>query len=250
MEAATSSNQKMPISDFGQMAGTSSAKSVLGKSERLRGFISSVDIREQRHFFFFQPVVLAEELECPSYPYLPPLLEKNAYTLVLDLDETLIHYQEATKQVLLRPNVQAFLTGLAPHFEIVVFTAAIQKVRLAHQYADCILDRLDPGKCVKHRLYRQHTKQLNGIFIKDLSLLGRDIRKVLIIDNNAENFQLQPENGICIKSWFGEQEDLALTIIFPVLKSTPGSPELKLFEVEDVRSALRGIKEKIREEQT
>ena len=128
---ATGSHQKIPISDFSQMPGTASAKNVLGRSERLRGFISSVDIREQKHFFFFQPVVVAEELECPSYPYLPPLQEKSVYTLVLDLDETLIHFEDTTKQVLLRPNVQAFLTGLAPHFEIVVFTAAIQKVGAA-----------------------------------------------------------------------------------------------------------------------
>jgi len=50
-------------------------------------------------------------------------------------------------------------------------------------------------------------------------MLGRDLKRVLIIDNNPENFQLQPENGICIKSWFGDPQDIALSVIFPVLKS-------------------------------
>ena len=60
---------------------------------------------------------------------------------------------------------------------------------------------------------------MNGVFIKDISLLGRDIKRVIIIDNNAENFQLQSDNGICIKSWFGDHNDVALTIIYPILKS-------------------------------
>ena len=126
---SSSSNNRIQISDINtNMNGTISAKNILGNNERLKGFISSIDVRDQKNFFFFQPVVAAEELECPSYPYLPPLQDKETYTLVLDLDETLIHYQESTKQVLLRPNVQAFINGLYNHYEIVIFTAAVKRV--------------------------------------------------------------------------------------------------------------------------
>ena len=41
-------------------------------------------------------------------------------------------------------------------------------------------------------------EQINGVFIKDLSKLGRDLTKILIIDNNKDNFSLQPENGLHI----------------------------------------------------
>lgn len=43
--------------------------------------------------------------------------------------------------------------------------------------------------------------------MKDLSKLGRDIRKIIIIDNVKENFQWQPENGLNIKNFEGEESD-------------------------------------------
>lgn len=57
---------------------------------------------------------------------------------------------------------------------------------------------------ISHRLYRQHTTSNGQSCIKDLSLLGRDLSKVIIVDNLPDNFQLQPENGISIQSWTGE----------------------------------------------
>lgn len=82
------------------------------------------------------------------------------------------------------------------YFELVIFTAAVK------DYADWILDRLDPKKLISHRLYRCSTTQQNGVYLKDLSKLGRDLAKTLIVDNNPSNFLLQPENGIYIKSWY------------------------------------------------
>ena len=37
--------------------------------------------------------------------------------------------------------------------------------------------------------------------------MGRDINKVVIIDNNKDNFSLQPENGLHICSFLGDQND-------------------------------------------
>ncbi len=91
-----------------------------------------------------------------------------------------------------------------PHFELVVFTAAVK------EYADYILDIFDSKKLISHRLYRCSTTQQNGIYLKDLSKLGRDLSKTLIVDNNPENFLLQPENGIYIKSWYSDTDDVAL----------------------------------------
>ena len=39
---------------------------------------------------------------------------------------------------------------------------------------------------------------MNGVNIKDLSKLGRDMDKFIVIDNNEENYQLQPNNGLNI----------------------------------------------------
>lgn len=73
---------------------------------------------------------------------------------------------------------------MSKYYEIVIFTAAVK------DYADWILDRLDPEKIISHRLYRCSTTEQNGVFLKDLSKLGRDLAKTLIVDNNPVNFLL------------------------------------------------------------
>jgi CTD small phosphatase-like protein 2 len=54
--------------------------------------------------------------------------------------------------------------------------------------------------------------------VKDLSLLGRDIQKTIIIDNISDNFILQPENGIFISTWYDDMTDKFLDEITPLLK--------------------------------
>jgi len=51
------------------------------------------------------------------------------------------------------------------------------------EYADWVINILDKYKCIKYRLYRQHTQEKNDTYIKDLSKLGRNIAKTIIIDN-------------------------------------------------------------------
>jgi TFIIF-interacting CTD phosphatase-like protein len=66
-----------------------------------------------------------------------------------------------------------------------------------------VLDSLDSERrWIQHRLYRQHAVKQGNTYLKDLSRLGRELSKIIIIDNVAENFALQPENGIFIKPWF------------------------------------------------
>jgi CTD small phosphatase-like protein 2 len=56
-------------------------------------------------------------------------------------------------------------------------------------YADWVLDNLDPDRnIISHRLYRQHTIQSGLVNIKDISLLGRNMAKMIIVDNIADNF--------------------------------------------------------------
>lgn len=67
-------------------------------------------------------------------------------------------------------------------YELIVFTAAMQ------DYADWVLDQLDTGGWVTHRLYRQHTCKTGHVYIKDLNLLGRELSTCVIVDNVALNF--------------------------------------------------------------
>ena len=151
------------------------------------------------------------------------------FTLVLDLDETLLHFEEVSKylylkinfifiqlnenegQLSIRPGADSFLKLMSSHFEIVIFTAGTE------EYADWALSFLENVGCIKHRLYRQHALPFKGYYLKDLSRLGRDLDKTIIVDNIAENFALQPKNGILIKTWISDAKDTSLFELAPLL---------------------------------
>ena len=167
-------------------------------------------------------------------PYLPPLdTKKYKYSLILDLDETLVHYieEENRAYVQVRPYADFFLNEMAKYFELVIFTAA------AEDYADIVLNELDKNKVINYKLYRKHTEQINGVFIKDLSKLGRDLTKILIVDNNKDNFSLQPENGLHICSFIGDQNDDELYNL--------SSDLMKIVECKknDIRPVIKEIKQ-------
>ena len=167
-------------------------------------------------------------------PFLPKLdKSKYKYTLVLDLDETLVHYveEENSAYVQVRPYADYFLKELSQHFEIVLFTAAEE------DYTGIVLNELNKNNYITHILCRKYTEFKNGCYIKDLSKLGRDLNKVCIVDNNKDNFSLQPENGLCISSYYGEQNDNELYLLCADLK--------KIIEIQpdDIRTVIKKIDE-------
>lgn len=168
-----------------------------------------------------------------SGPFLPPINKKYTYTLVLDLDETLVHsLEELNSFPLIRPGALTFIEELAPYYEIVIFTAATQ------EYADSIIQILDKeNKCIQYKLYRQHTTVLRKSYLKDIAKLGRDLSKTIIIDNARDNFQLQIENGIFISTWIDDKQDHELIDLLPLIK------EIAKKRVSDVRKALRKIRD-------
>ena len=170
-------------------------------------------------------------------PFLPQINKKYKYTLVLDMDETLIHYffTHINGMFFVRPYCLEFLKELNDIYEIVTFTAGTK------EYADNILNILDiDNNIIKYRLYRQHTTVLGCSIYKDLSKLGRDLSRVIIIDNLKENFKMQPNNGIFIKTWTNDINDVQLKDILRILK------DINSYNVTDVRPIIQKMNDDIK----
>jgi CTD small phosphatase-like protein 2 len=160
-------------------------------------------------------------------------------TLVLDLDETLVHcsveggadsdlifpvnFNGVTYQVgvKMRPHMERFLRAVADKFEVVVFTASQQV------YADTLLDIIDPQReLIKHRLFRDSCLLVEGNYLKDLNVLGRDLAKTVLVDNSPHAFGYQVDNGIPI-----DPNDTELLKLATFLES--------IQDVDDVRPLVR-----------
>ena len=118
-------------------------------------------------------------------PYLRTKTCNKEFTLVLDLDETLLHFEEIDEnegQLSIRPLADQFLKNMSEYFELVIFTAGTE------EYADWALGYLESVDYISHRLYRQHALPFEGYYVKDLSRIGRDLKKMIIVDNIAQNF--------------------------------------------------------------
>ncbi len=140
----------------------------------------------------------------PNY-FLPSRDPKYDFTLVIDLDETLIHFKRSSdlnskKGILVfRPYLFYFLSLMKKEYELVLFSFGNEK------YVDPIINMIEKKeKYFSYRLYRRHAILSGKNFVKDLSKLGRDLKTILIIDNLPQAFKLQKENGIWVKAFYGD----------------------------------------------
>jgi len=174
-------------------------------------------------------------------------------TLVLDLDETLIHStsrpifasgsngsgllglggfgkrnkgaghvvevvmggRSTLYHVYKRPFVDYFLRKVSGWYTLVIFTASMQ------EYADPVIDWLDAGRGIlEHRFFRDSCTQLpNGSYTKDLSIVEDDLSRVCLVDNSPISYRVNEANGIPIEGWTHDPSDEALLDLLPVLDS-------------------------------
>ena len=170
----------------------------------------------------------------------------NKKTLVLDLDETLVHSSITpfpnknniilrlniagnpyTIYVIKRPFVEEFLEAMSKYYEIVVFTASIS------EYSKPLISIIDKNKVVKYILNRENCTFMQGLFIKNLKLFNRDLKDIIIVDNNPASYAFNKENGIPILTWIDNPYDNELIKLIPLLRY--------LSKVNDVRPIINQI---------
>lgn len=201
-----------------------------------------------------QPLVEATHLSkrktnASFSPYFSALMLPSAATssrprksLILDLDETLVHSQlhsndycdirleirvdnyPAVFYVSKRPHLDVFLRTVAQWYNVVIFTASLQK------YADPLITVLDVNRVIKRRIFRQHCIKRNGNFIKDITIVNPNLADVLIVDNSPAAYSMHPSNAIPIDTWYSDQSDEELLNLLPLLHA--------LAFLNDVRSVL------------
>ncbi|SPQ20928.1 94ca5d6b-ab88-4abb-8917-2934dba0f426 [Thermothielavioides terrestris] len=201
-----------------------------------------------------QPSYINMNVEAPDV--------RHQKTLILDLDETLIHsmskggrmstghmvevrlnttYTSVGGQAAIgpqhpilyyvhkRPHCDEFLRRVSKWYNLVVFTASVQ------EYADPVIDWLEAErKYFSARYYRQHCTFRHGAFIKDLSSVEPDLSRVMILDNSPLSYMFHQDNAIPIQGWISDPTDSDLMYLIPLLEG--------LQYVSDVRAllALRG----------
>ncbi|KAL1584536.1 hypothetical protein WHR41_06981 [Cladosporium halotolerans] len=177
-------------------------------------------------------------------------------TLIIDLDETLIHSMAkggrmstghmvevrlggpvSSSGVSLgpgvpilyyvheRPGCHEFLRKVCKWYNLIVFTASVQ------EYADPVIDWLErERKYFSGRYYRQHCTFRNGAYIKDLAQVEPDLSRVMILDNSPMSYIFHEDNAIPIEGWISDPTDHELQHLVPLFEG--------LQYVTDVRALL------------
>jgi len=163
-------------------------------------------------------------------PLEPPYFQPK-YTVVLEMTGLLVNSDWTHKhgwRFQKRPGLDIFLQQVGyPEFEVVIWT-----VENAMTFYP-IVRGMDPeGKIVMYQLFRDATRFKNGIHMKDLHSLNRDLKRVIVVDWNSKTTEETPENALVLPKWTGDNSDRSLISLAQFLE------EVKNSDVEDVREVL------------
>ncbi|CCW69458.1 unnamed protein product [Phytomonas sp. Hart1] len=128
---------------------------------------------------------------CRGSKLLAPLLEKEKrYTVVFDLDETVVYARDGPLYA--RAYLRDLLRAIKDHFEVIVWTAG------EREYAKNVLAEINEDYIIRHLVYR-HKKWFHGDdYTKDLRQLGRDLDYTIMIENTPDCVRANPENCIIV----------------------------------------------------
>ena len=132
-------------------------------------------------------------------PYIKTPSDKK-YTLVLDLNKTLACYSK--ENIYLRNGLLSFLSMIKPYYELISFSCEPNDI------SENIIKEIESQKkYFDYNFTRQHSILYENTLVKDISLIGRDLSKIIIVDDDENCFKLNKENGIKIGVYNGNNEN-------------------------------------------
>ncbi|CAL6084203.1 Nuclear_LIM interactor-interacting factor [Hexamita inflata] len=158
-----------------------------------------------------------------------PKQDKFKPTLVLDLDSTILFSTQQTSDVKMpnapetarfndglttsfRAQLYPFLQFCRDNFEVVVWSAG------EYDYVQTRMNYCNLADYVDYVLSRNHCKYVNGHYIKDLNRLGRDLKNVVLLDDNFSSCILNVQNCIPVRRYMGQQDDELLQLVIMLRK--------------------------------
>jgi len=163
-------------------------------------------------------------------PDIPPNIIYPRFTVVLDLNDTLVH-SDWTRgrgwRTYKRPGLEDFIGRLAPQVELVMFTDQMAT------YGEPIMDRIDPQRMIRFRLYRDSTQYHKGKHVRDLSKLNRNMNQIIFITSDPDACLFQPDNAVQIQPWKADEGDTVLLDLIPFIELIVKT------NVSDVRDVMR-----------
>ena len=167
--------------------------------------------------------LLPDKIIDPNHP--------RPYTLVVDLDKFLVchlwDHRENRWRIAKRPGSDLFLFYAAQLYEVIVYSS------LPSHEGDALVKKLDPFGCISFALYRPATESFQGISLKDVSRLNRDLNKLIVIGHDTQGFKHHPENMLTTKPWLGDPQDSSLEEAIDFLEG------IAFARPKDVRSILK-----------
>ena len=163
-----------------------------------------------------------------------PFKTNKNYTIIINLDETLIHCFKNNK-IILRNNIIDFLSSLIPYYELISFTYGNKN------YSDKILNLIEEKeKYFDFNLYKENSTYLNEEYYKNFDKLGRDIKRTIIIEDIDNNLGNKNDNSILIKSFIKNERDLILKNLSILLI------KIAKEENDDVRKSIKMYQKEIK----
>ena len=135
-------------------------------------------------------------------PFIKKAIDKK-FSLVIDLDETLIHNLNLPfgHYFLIRPGVFELFETISKIYEIIIFTASNKR------YAYSIINKIDYKSNVDYILHKKYIIYEDGNPVKRLDMIGRDMNKIIFVDNLEINAKYNKKNLYHISSWYNNVYD-------------------------------------------